>query len=471
MPRCWSLFTVMLAVPFSVMLSSGYRVTNFEPWVVSALFGFAGLCLGWLVSRRTWAFALTYSMAIYWFIDANIFDSGWLIGLPSLGIVFGLMFLMRWIEEWAVPVTSMFALLFSATAILNSHTPTLLWTGPETIISAAKDRPALLHLIVDEFMSPLAVPETIPDGHPAQSILDRLVARGFSVQTHANSISGNTYRSVSATVGMTNELDNYKKGKKGSKFTYTLKNTEIFDRLASLGYGISIIQSNFLDLCLNNPEWRCGTYTRANNMEVFSRMGVPWQMRMELAFVAVHQAFTGSDRAKVPLYEGVTAPFFGAYGYFSRPVVVVEMLNELAAGKYVPEKGQALVAHLLLPHFPYILNADCTIKPIQNWKSPSRHAAGSNEAEIYSAYWDQAACVMSRLELLLDKVQDRDDLVIVMHGDHGSRITKDTPQENDVDVLMTFFAERGTNIAPVRNDSTVVLQNATRQFYEAFLED
>jgi len=325
-----------------------------------------------------------------------------------------------------------------------------------------------MHFVLDEFMSPLAMPDTVAAGHPAQSILDRLAADGFRVNSRAQSISDHTYESVSATVGMNGRLDSFSKGLRPD-FSYSVNDPQIFDRLAQAGYGISVIQTNYLDLCLGNPDIRCATYSRATNMEVFARMNVGWAMRTQLAFLALHEAFNDPQRNHVALYRAVMSMILTDYGYFSRPLVVLEMLNDMAAGTYSPAPGQALFAHILLPHFPYILANDCSLKPVKDWTYPVRHSRGPDVERIYEGYWDQVGCVLSRLDLILAQTKDRPNLTIVLHGDHGSRISSKTNFENPHDLLMTFFAVRGPNIAAGRSDELVLLQDATRVFYTKFL--
>lgn len=450
MVRIWSLSAIFAATPFSILLSSGYRTNSFEPWLVTAVFAGFGFVVGCLVHRKTWAFSIAFFLAAFWFLDANIYEQGWFIGLSCLVVLFGFLFFMRQIEEWAVPAAATFAILFSATALVKPHAPTLVWSGSQDIASAGPERPALMHIVLDEFMSPLAMPDTIPAGHPAQSILDQLVADGFRVNSSAQSISDQTYESVSATVGMNDRLNNFLKTP-GSDFSFSVTDPQIFERLAMAGYGISVIQTNYLDLCLGNPELRCATYSRAANMEVFARMNVGWALRTQLAFLAL-------DFKLLP-----------DYGYFSRPMVVLELLNDMAAGTYSPAPGQAIFTHLMLPHFPYILANDCSLKPIKDWTYPARRYRNADLERIYKGYWDQVGCVLSRLELILMQTKDDPNLTIVLHGDHGSRISAKTIFENTDDLMLTFFAARGPGIEAGRSDQKVVLQNASRQFYIQFL--
>ena len=126
--RIAALVAVMAAIPFAHMLDLGYAPLNPEPWIVTALFALAGLLLGWLVAPRR-SFAAVYAFVIYWFVDANIYDGGWLLAVPSLVVIFGLGLFMARIESWALPVTAVFAVMFSITAVVKTQPAPIEWRG------------------------------------------------------------------------------------------------------------------------------------------------------------------------------------------------------------------------------------------------------------------------------------------------------------------------------------------------------
>ena len=129
--------------------------------------------------------------------------------------------------------------------------------------------------------------------------------------------------------------------------------------------------------------------------------------------------------------------------------------------------GNALFAHLLLPHAPYLANADCSIETsIDEWKYESltfsRHAlngpkdpnTADSRAEHYQQYFKPVHCVYTRLEDLFERMQEADiweNSVMIIHGDHGSRIVRTYPtiqneaQLSDADLrdgFSTLFAAK-----------------------------
>jgi arylsulfatase A-like enzyme len=125
----------------------------------------------------------------------------------------------------------------------------------------------------------------------------------------------------------------------------------------------------------------------------------------------------------------------------------------------LPE-GNVAFAHLLLPHSPYVTNTDCTIRTsLQEWKynvlSSTRgdvpNTKDSRENH-YREYFKQVQCVYLKLDELFKRMDDAglfENSVIIIHGDHGSRIMKTEPTiENEqtlskqdiVDGYSTLFA-------------------------------
>lgn len=113
-------------------------------------------------------------------------------------------------------------------------------------------------------------------------------------------------------------------------------------------------------------------------------------------------------------------------------------------------RGEVRFAHFLLPHDPYMLDADCTLKPRSAWLD--EHGPGATNAREHG-YADQVRCLQKRLARLLDAL-DRTpagrEAVVLIHGDHGSRIAPsqpmvDGPKLSKRELLMsysTFFAIR-----------------------------
>ncbi|MCM2258611.1 MAG: LTA synthase family protein [Vicinamibacteria bacterium] len=77
-----------------------------------------------------------------------------------------------------------------------------------------------------------------------------------------------------------------------------------------------------------------------------------------------------------------------------------------------PASGQYVFVHLLIPHGPYVLRSDCSVRPDITSYHPT---AGSPI--------DQARCATARMVAwleLLERLGRLDDALVVIHADHGA---------------------------------------------------
>ena len=87
-------------------------------------------------------------------------------------------------------------------------------------------------------------------------------------------------------------------------------------------------------------------------------------------------------------------------------------------------------AHLLVPHEPFVLDGDCSVRNSAVFDlsfSSYYYTIDELEAELrWRGYLPQSACVSRRLEELVAALKAAgiyDESTIIVHGDHGSRIS------------------------------------------------
>jgi hypothetical protein len=94
-------------------------------------------------------------------------------------------------------------------------------------------------------------------------------------------------------------------------------------------------------------------------------------------------------------------------------------------------RGTYYYAHVLLPHWPYVFKSDCSVRPVTEWLYNEVHEllrtnTLATRAERYRLYLDQARCtqrVIARLVASIDGNPALADATIMVHGDHGARIS------------------------------------------------
>ena len=123
--------------------------------------------------------------------------------------------------------------------------------------------------------------------------------------------------------------------------------------------------------------------------------------------------------------------------------------------------GEVHFAHLLVPHNPFILNGDCTLR-VQNgeWLNAlvTADTGGGLDAATralqYQRYFNQVECTQRIIDRLFASIKTSgqwERAIIIIHGDHGTRLGKpaNVPNlkimtEDDFrDVYSAFFAFKG----------------------------
>ena len=90
--------------------------------------------------------------------------------------------------------------------------------------------------------------------------------------------------------------------------------------------------------------------------------------------------------------------------------------------------------HLLIPHAPYVYDAQCRPVPVALWQERDDFHYKNQPKNLpmayvqkYDAYYAQMQCVWTYFESFISMLQERreySDSTIIIAGDHGSRILK-----------------------------------------------
>jgi hypothetical protein len=207
--------------------------------------------------------------------------------------------------------------------------------------------------------------------------------------------------------------------------------------LKQQGYRINIVQSQFINYC--SIEGRvvadeCHTYDFGNVTAIGG----------EKTTVAIRIGYLlASIQYKSDLYRLVSSRLNDSLSVSVGPVSSVAAMRALEfSGSLIKTafRGNAYFIHLLLPHKPYSYAKDCTFKNISDaWPSPSQR---------YAAYLSQVQCVNKRiggLIELIDSTVGAENAIVIIHGDHGSRLWRKEVQP--MSWYGTLFAVRMPGLA------------------------
>ena len=143
--------------------------------------------------------------------------------------------------------------------------------------------------------------------------------------------------------------------------------------------------------------------------------------------------------------------------------------------------GEVFFTHFLTPHMPFLLNKNCDIKSIPwystyNLKQIQKlNDKSFREARraYYKLYYEQVSCVFKKLTALMKRIENLKQFknaTIIIHGDHGSRISagqffEGLSDRDLVDNYSTLFSIRSPELKPGYDLRLVSIQ---RLFAEIF---
>ena len=470
-----SLASIGIAIIMPHLVALGYHPFSFEVLSLSLIAGMALFAAG-LISNYPAYLVLTSIMA-YWFADSYFLN----IQQPYLIILALILFVFAIgrFSQKAIPILAVvYGIGFTAPTFLDFPDPVLRASNAETVArpSAREQDFAFLHIILDEAGSPLAIPESAVDADRSQEIFDDYQSAGFMVHGLAMSEGRETLHSLGGIFGLSSAIDNYERPENVRGYSYALKENRLVKALFDQGFDVSVIQSNYLALCAQGLVVSCETYTRGANMSVVARSGRTAFDRLTFALAALHDSYL--DRGHiVTLYGKLVSLFDDArgnegsplFGFFSRSVAGPEILRDVSRRIRMIEPGQAIIAHVMFPHFPYVLDGACEMKGISDWAKPLRYDPSADIDTIYRAFVEQDTCAHSLVMELIKNTSERDDLIVIVHGDHGSRIALGTPFESDEDTYGTFLAIKAPNVVAGLSTQQVSLQGVFNDYFNALI--
>lgn len=391
-------------------------------WLMSALRKAAGPRLAFLMSALFLAIVIDLSTSI---------DLGWFYAL------WGGLAIIAWFAERALLKLSLaafssvflFQFVALATGIGAPERPANYAKRLQDPERPATDRPAIVHLVLDSYLGLDGMglgPEYYTRLRAEQVAF--FTARGFQVYP-------GTYSRHVKTVNSLPQLFSYGEAPLATtdrNLQYAVADElPYFMDLDRRGYRTSVVAPTYLDFCVNQPLSYC---------RKFERSALPALLESELSAVdrAKVMGFTLLQLAGLPSRTAETLQlrandWLGTEGRrpYNRakllPLASMYELDRFTTELSNLERGEARVIHLLLPHDPYILDAQCRARPEPDWLD--EHGPGAPEARE-KAYADQVRCLQKKLGAMLDAL-DRTpagrEAIVLLHGDHGSRISPIAP--------------------------------------------
>jgi hypothetical protein len=324
---------------------------------------------------------------------------------------------------------------------------------------ASADAPILVHLILDEHVG---VEGLLGDAPEVDAMRDRLLAfyadKGFRHFGGAYSRHFYTSNSVPETLNF---------GTPQPEIETDLAANAWFDRLGELGFAIHVRQTEHLRYCDNDFVVSCRTRRTYDaydlvdaNLPAVDKATLLINEMALLSRVINAMAATYNIVGNAGRYAGLPVlPYYGLRDH--RLPAAIGGLNTIDEVSGILRKampGNAYFVHVLVPHHPFVFNAGCGLLRASEWRDRSGSARLKPLREI--SYFDQITCLLTHLEALLENLEANPagrNAVVLVHGDHGSRITDVDPtvetvgEFSDADLIAsysTLFAVKGPGIDP-----------------------
>jgi hypothetical protein len=337
-----------------------------------------------------------------------------------------------------------------------------------------KRLPMVLHIVLDEHLGADAFPGDAESQQFAVTLRRFFSEQRFVLFTRAYSEYFATHRSLSHLMNYASHTFDgglYRIG--DGEFEYTLTRNAHVRALIDHGYHVRLYQSTHLNYCTPDiPEAECITYSFAN-ISVLAGTSLSASAKASIIGEIYTSRFTVYDELR-DRYESVRVhagkwlhlPKWSAKANNIGPIISMDTLERLQRDLAHAQGGDYYFAHLLLPHEPYAFDSACRIRPVSDWLQAYVARVGDQPVNTeesrrlrYSRYVEQLTCLYSRLTAVVNAIPEglRADAVIVMQGDHGSRITVREPNVATVDRMTaadfadsfrTLFAVRAPNLQP-----------------------
>lgn len=401
--------------------------------------------------------------------------------LVRIGTLVGAFSLVSWLlwkmRQRAATLLFIIALVaFVSTLAVNVKPLQAVAEAPSRPPPARSSGPPLVYIVVDEAMG-VGGFRAAPGGEATASAMQSLFERhGFRVYDQAFSRHFVSARAIPNTLNFDLADNSY-----GPILRHHEKlkvRSAMFERYARNGYEIVSYGTEHIDFCFK-PASRCEALPSFNP---FSRYITNDDMRDAALLQVVRQALPQSYI--VYNYTGFLSSYYdrnlpSAYSTFDAwafPRWFDQFADDVAASP----RGRAYFAHILMPHSPMVLDQMCretgaaTVGYFLTEKHNLRGAALDNErAQHYRRYYGQSGCLLRKLDSLLTRLEQAPafkDATIVIHGDHGSRISAgqyvETISRRDmVDNYSALYAIKAPHITPGIDRRKTSVQRLTAEFF------
>jgi hypothetical protein len=466
---------LLLVTPFAIFLKyHGYPFTRPEIGICVLALALVALAAGVVASWSRVTEVLVLATLLTLFADIQFHPPKGTIGLAALFLVFvATLWILR---RHAAQILSLTVATMLIASLVLPQPPTT--AGEESFVPKSpphSDLPFVLHVLLDEQIGIEGLPASVIPPDTVKQLQAFYEQRGFLLFGRAYSKYYNSDRSIG-------HLLNIKNGRYvptliapgASGLWKDLRRNAYFARFAQQGYAIRVYQPDYMDLCAD-PRLKTSCYTYdATSLHPLVRLAMPVSGKVRVVAGMYLDRSTLYNQVR-RLYKLVRKRLAGsvhlpAWNWERNrlsPASSLDVLDKVRADVANGRPGEMVFAHLLLPHYPYVFDAQCRPRPTADWLErldhddapPGAINSPQGRAIRYAHYIEQVRCTHKKLAELVAAIPPalQHDAIVVVNGDHGSRIPLVEPivphdaqmsSADYTDSFSTMFAVRSPDIAP-----------------------
>lgn len=403
--------------------------------------------------------ALLFTSATVLFLDLRL-DLVNSLGHTFLFVAAGGL-LAFWIlgKAAAKVVCAVFGVMLIGVFLLPTFDNTQEFDNTQNPSGADKPLPVYVHVVLDEHIGVEGIDPEVSGQREAQNSLKQFfLSNRFRLYGRAYSEYFDTNDSLSSALNFEasdNPYAFYAYEKSQNK--NILSENRYFRSLFAAGYKIRVYQTSFVDFCTNAHDViaSCFTYSTTGvspralrQLELAERLDMRQSMFWNKSFFKdkLHRAYNAVNSAARE--AGLSLPKWPrARLHDIGPIPALPVFDQLIEDVAQAPPGTMFFAHMMLPHHPVSVNADCSIRrPVFGWHhipvlpvaDAREDAARAARSAAYGRYFEQSACALNKLSRLIERMKATgryDNAIIVVHGDHGSRIAAVIPRIKNIDHL------------------------------------
>jgi hypothetical protein len=203
-----------------------------------------------------------------------------------------------------------------------------------------------------------------------------------------------------------------------------LKKNSLFQQFLNRGYAVRVYQSDYMNFA--GPGFASvavRTY-KANSLAAMHSIRMDWTQRLRQILTIYLQ----TDELCWGTYQALVPARFHPTRYRMGPLAMRDVWpSEILADIKAARQNTLFFAHLLTPHYPYVYRPDGTVRGLDEWFHDNNlyFYRESEYKHWYRNYMEQVEFLARQMDAFFHELRAAgiyDSTLVVIHGDHGSRL-------------------------------------------------